>query len=636
MLRSAFVALVMISVRSAKSVNGMSIPNCTCVGCVPLTTFIQVDCSGRPDNDSDLLLAQIDSLLSNRVTEGRLMSLSITHTSLTQIPRSICRLTSLTQLHVRYNRLTSLPDNCLTNLTALSTLTADCNNITQLQDGLFDGLSRLQRLNLNHNQISSIGLEVFNSSAALTSLTDVHLRENRLTTLEPWPYFIGVNSYGSNQRSNVDLHGNRISAFTNRMGLKFSCSMKRMSLNLVFGFNKIRHLSDSIKGWNVSLTTIWCLSGYGIRRRHGRPSSKVILDGTYLDCDCIDFKLYVLMLASERSAIPFGIYCNKPDSLHRRRLASITLDQFVCELTDHCPPGCRCVHRPANSTLHVYCSNANLTALPLELPALPKSYTRYKLDFSNNRLLHRLEHRDYFVNASILDVSSCGVHTVDDWKDVFHLKHVYLHGNRLTSLPPYVASLQLSTRNLSLYNNPWTCSCKNKWMAKWLKSVSQHLLDYQYISCASPSRLRGMSLLQISDEEFCVDPTQKALAIAMSSVVGALAALCSVCVLIYRLRFRMYARWKFHPFDRDECLGEDVDFDVFISSSSDDNLPHGNRIRVKLEENGYRVCYPPRDFMPGRLILDNIYDAIVRSKRTVCLLTTSFLERLDQLLVFMT
>jgi len=117
------------------------------------------------------------------------------------------------------------------------------------------------------------------------------------------------------------------------------------------------------------------------------------------------------------------------------------------------------------------------------------------------------------------------------------------------------------------------------------------------------------------------------LAIGMSSVIGAVLVLLSVGVIVYRLRVKLYTTWKFHPFDRDECLGEDMDYDVFISCSSVDNLPHGDGIRQQLERCGYRVCYPPRDFIAGDTIFDNIYRAVVRSKRTVCLLTSHFPQR---------
>jgi len=114
----------------------------------------------------------------------------------------------------------------------------------------------------------------------------------------------------------------------------------------------------------------------------------------------------------------------------------------------------------------------------------------------------------------------------------------------------------------------------------------------------------------------------------MSSVASAVVVLLSVVVIVYRLRVKLYTKFKFHPFDRDECLGEDMGYDVFLSCSSDDNLPHGNKIRELLEERGYRACYPPRDFVAGDTIYDNIYNSVVRSKRTVCLLTEHFRQRL--------
>jgi len=137
--------------------------------------------------------------------------------------------------------------------------------------------------------------------------------------------------------------------------------------------------------------------------------------------------------------------------------------------------------------------------------------------------------------------------------------------------------------------------------------------------------------MSVSGETFCEDPASKAvkrtLSISLSSVFGVLAILLSVGVIVYRLRVRLYSRWKFHPFDRDECLGEDLIYDLFLSCSSSDNLPHGNEIRLQLEQRGYRVCYPPRDFVPGETIFNNIGNAVVRSKRTVCFLTSQFLLR---------
>jgi len=236
--------------------------------------------------------------------------------------------------------------------------------------------------------------------------------------------------------------------------------------------------------------------------------------------------------------------------------------------------------------MHVYCYNANLTILPRKLPFLSEGHYTYKLNFSNNRLLSRLEHRGYFANTSTLDVSNCGIDRVENWKELFSLNYVYLHGNRLTPLPRLVATLDVFPQYLSLYNNPWSCYCEDSWMARWLSSVSQHLLNPNYISCASPIKQRGKNILQNSDDEFCEDHVMRSLFIGIASVIVVLLIVSVIGVIVYRVRVKLYTRCthlytrcKLHPFDRDECLGEDIDYDVFISCSSVDDLPHGDGIR---------------------------------------------------------
>ena len=115
---------------------------CECFGGAPSTSLI-VDCHGDPDIDRGKLSQQLDSLLSSNLSYGHVTSLNITRTPLTHVPPSVCRLTTLTQLHLDHNRLTRLPDNCFSNLTALQRLTASNNTITEIQDGLFDGLDKL-------------------------------------------------------------------------------------------------------------------------------------------------------------------------------------------------------------------------------------------------------------------------------------------------------------------------------------------------------------------------------------------------------------------------------------------------------------------------------------------------------------
>jgi len=598
---------------------------CTCkgLGWKP-NSSITIDCHGHPDIDRGQLSQQLDSLLSSNLSYGHVMRLIIKGTPLTHVPRSICRLTTLQKLHLDYNRLTRLPDNCLSNLTALSSLSAPRNAITQLQDGLFDGLDKLAKLSLSYNQISSIGLRVFNGSAMLTSLIEVNLHNNRIHTLEPWFYYVGINGQ-LHHESVIKLGWNNISAFANKMGWKAKCGMKTVHVRLMLNHNRLKHITDILLGWNIDILTWFCLNPQ-------HRQSLFLSRNNLIECDCVDFSIYKLLA---NALVKTDTYCHMPANLVGKKVISVPLDQFICELKKHCPSGCRCVHRPANATLHVNCSNANLTALPLELPELPKSYTKYKLDFSNNRRLRYLERRPYFVHTSIMELSNCNIDSIDLelWSDLAlaNITQVFLDGNQLQSLPSSVAAVSLQKTKFSLRKNPWKCSCDARWMSEWLKSVRSRLINPNDITCSSPSRLKNRNIMSVSGEAFCADPASEAvkrtLLISLSSVFGVLAVLLSAGIIVYRLRVRLYSRWKFHPFDRDECLGEHLIYDVFLSCSSSDNLPHGNEIRQQLEQRGYRVCYPPRDFVAGEPIHDNIYSAVVRSKRTACFLTSQFLQR---------
>jgi len=607
-------------------------PKCRCYTGHNAASSLTVNCFRNPDVDRKELADKLDSLLTGNTTYGRLTSLSIVDTPLTQVPRSVCRLTTLTQLCLDNNRLALLPDSCLTNLSNLVWFSAHDNAIETLQDGVFQGLTKLQYLNLERNNISSIGLSVFATSSNLSNLFRIMLSENKLTSLEPWVYVRGfIGSFQNIVR--IYLSYNKISKFTNKMGIYGLCTTEISFAYIYLGHNKISHFIDIFKGWEVhNFEDV--ISCYHLDA--GRINFMVSYYGNNITCDCVDYYLFRESALQEIEYNSQSMKCMLTDPVTRKSSLvdgfRTPLKLFVCELTEHCPAECVCVHRPANATLHIYCSNTNLTVLPLQLPELPDNLTKYKLDFSNNQL-RRLEHRDYFASTWILDVSNCDVVSISDWDELANVPNVNLYGNKITSLPTSLLSINMTTTKLNMANNPWDCSCDNKWMSRWLASIADRLT--LKVQCYSPDRLRGKNIIEVSNEEFCVDPTReaaskaskRAMVISMPSFSGAVVVLLAMGMTVYRLRVKLYTRWKFHPFDRDECLGEDMEYDVFLSCSSDDNLPHGNGIREQLEQQGYRVCYPPRDFVAGDSIYHNIYNAVVRSKRTVCLLTSHFVER---------
>jgi len=605
---------------------------CTCDMKSSVTQIsMDIDCGqGFSNMDKEQLAHQLESMLSADQFIERLTSLSITNTPLTRVPLSVCRLVNLTSLNLDNNNITALQDNCFVNLAKLVTLSANRNSITGLQDGLLDGMQSLVTLDLSQNHISSIGLRVLSNSSDLTSLRSLNLNFNRLTSLEPWWYYRCI--LGDEKSPvTIALSRNWISNFTNKLNFHFRCNMRRPYGHLDLSWNRITHVMDIFNGWNIGDESLY-ISLLCLRNLKGaHPRMWFYFAGHYA-CDCTDFPFYKAMKAFAQDNLLDGVRCSEHgfySDIGRAFATRVPLDQFFCELSDHCPSSCRCVYRSANATLHVSCSAANLSSLPLDLPPLPKSYVRYKLDFSNNKLLRRLEHRPYVVNTSVLDVSNCSLAEINTnvLKGVSRSSVVNLRRNILRSFPRQAVTVNISVR-LLIGDNPWKCSCDNSWMIGWFQSLSRQILDPGDITCASPSRVYGRNVLKSTEEDFCVDPVKQVLTITLSVVASVGATVIITGTLLHKLRIQFYSRWKFHPFDRDECVGEDLDYDVFLSCSSADDDPHGLHILELMEAKDYRVCYHERDFLPGQRITESVGHAVERSKRTVCLISENFLRRL--------
>ena len=581
----------------------------------------------QSDVDAEQTSRQLDSMLSSEQMTASLTSLTVTNASLTRVPASVCALRNLNTLNLNGNNLSALPDNCLTAMKMLVTFSAVDNAIVGLQDALFDGLQNLVTLNLSSNEIAYIGLRVFSNASDLVSLRYVNLDFNQLTSLEPWWYYRCIHGSISSPVT-ITLEVNRITNFTNEIKFDFRCGMKVPFGRLNLRENEITHVTDIFHGWNIeTVSQVLCLQNRQVRRAH------MVFDigGHNYACDCRDFLFYKVVKIFPHISLLNGVRCsdaNLPSSFPQHELAiAVPLNVFVCEWSDRCPSSCRCVYRPANATLHVYCSASNLSSLPLDLPPLPKSYVRYKLDFSNNKLLQRLEHRSYFVNTSILDVSNCSLNEIGSavWEDLSHMKIANLRGNMIQLFPQHV-NMNIST-SLFLGANPWRCSCDSSSIIGSLQSLSDRILDPGDIICRSPTRMYGRNVLKSTEEDFCVDPVKRTLTITLSTVASISFLVVLTGVLVYKLRVKFYRRWKFHPFDRDECVGEDMDYDVFLCCSSMDYDPHGRHVLELIESNGYRVCYHDRDFLPGTLITANMTESVERSKRTLCLLSNNFMQR---------
>jgi len=258
---------------------------------------LKIDCKSRPGNVPEQLYEQLDSYIIGYVNKS-LDSLYIQNCPLTHVPRSLCQLTTLTRLYLDHNWLTELPDDCFGHLRHLTRLYAQYNIITNLQNGVYDGMTKLGSLNLSNNQISSIGNEVFSNQSNMISLRYIDLYLNRLTTLEPWWYDVGLKATNS-EKAQINLAHNNISHFTNFMGWRFHCGMPPSYVSLNFDANPINHLSDIEKGWNLSTVDMLCLIAPH-KQQSVHSNVKLILKSVNIICDCVDFSYFAFVRLSKK------------------------------------------------------------------------------------------------------------------------------------------------------------------------------------------------------------------------------------------------------------------------------------------------------------------------------------------------
>jgi TIR domain len=281
----------------------------------------------------------------------------------------------------------------------------------------------------------------------------------------------------------------------------------------------------------------------------------------------------------------------------------------------------------------VNCTSSDYHLLPAQVPRLPAGNVSYVLDFSNSKNLSRIDWRPYHVNTSVISVSGCAVVTVDEklWNGTRFLNALLLDHNQMQSLPLSIETNRSPSAKLSLGNNLWTCYCNDSWMIAWLNRIKDRLIDSIDIQCHTPSHLREKSILQLTPDDFCSVSSEE-----IFPKFGTFSLLATVLFLImltlfgaslYRVRVQLYMKWNIHPFDQDECIGEDMEYDVFLSSSSQDYETHTRNILDELESRGFKVCFHERDFHGGESIEVNMCRAIERSKRTLCLVSENFLRR---------
>ncbi|XP_076103078.1 toll-like receptor 4 [Mytilus galloprovincialis] len=186
---------------------------------------------------------------------------------------------------------------------------------------------------------------------------------------------------------------------------------------------------------------------------------------------------------------------------------------------------------------------------------------------------------------------------------------------------------------IDLSNNPLQCSCFTLPFLNWMRLSQKHFINYTQFRCTfengSFSKPNSFEEVLLNLQRDCTNHLY--LIISVSFSVLAFIAVLSAAVIYrhrWKLRYLFYtAKLKYTSHrNMEENLNEYV-YDAFISYSENDcKFVIGDCIK-HLERNGnMKLCIHHRDFIPGEEITQNIISAIQNSRKTICIISRSFLE----------
>ncbi|KAH3774335.1 toll-like receptor 4 [Dreissena polymorpha] len=245
-------------------------------------------------------------------------------------------------------------------------------------------------------------------------------------------------------------------------------------------------------------------------------------------------------------------------------------------------------------------------------------YNLVRLDLSNNNI-ERFEIRiNMLSNLLSLNFSVNSIHTLSA-----SVQHQLESNEKLNS-----------TFCVDLTNNSLTYDCNNQEFLHWLLKHKKNMFgfeNYKFITSANNA---------LNSKEFCEDIGN--LTYRCKSYTAVIVICCIVFVtfsslviggVIYKNRWKLryflfmskkrYFGYRMLP---DYTVIENYKYDAFISYSEDNIRFIRDEFLPRVETEHVSLCIHQRDFLAGNAVSDNIIQAIDSSRKTVVILSNSFLK----------
>ncbi|XP_069493308.1 toll-like receptor 13 [Ambystoma mexicanum] len=514
---------------------------------------------------------------------------------------SFASLWSLENIHLSKCKLKQIQPGAFTNLSRLRTLILERNLFEELEELIFKELKNLHYLDLSKNFLTRLNPKTF---FGLTKLKKLILWNCKLVTV-PRKTFMYVTSL-----TVLDLCSNSLIMIDDLIFEK----LKKLEILLLAG-NRISSIKPQ------GFLGLSCLRYLSLSHNNLYK----------LDPDRFRFLRALSRLDLSKNQLTWWSKYQKPSPFKELR----SLKHLDLSYQDK--------SRPEGVSIQLFEGLESLEILNLQgNPSI----------FFQNISLHPL------INLTQLDLSDMypgGIFNFrsDLLQNTRKLRHLKLNSNSLKDLPENafvsLASLEsLSLRDNTLTNisetlvgnltaltyldvnmNPLLCACENYWFQNW-STVNPHVQVPLIRSIRCFGRFEGAINFTEQDLSFCNNDIAMVIFLCTFTVT-----LATMLVTILTVKFRwvliysycMMRAWcetKFRKEARPHHL-----YDAFVSCCAEDEGWVMENVLFHLEEKGpqkYRLCFKPRDFLPGELYIDSVQNAINNSRKTLCVVSSGYLN----------
>lgn len=508
--------------------------------------------------------------------QNKLKSLRIEHNHLTKLKSCHTvkeKFNSLRNVSFRYNRILEVNGGAFSHTPKLTNLQLNINIIAYMDHKALSGLKDLETLRLDNNLLTDVYEDSFED---LTSLKTLNLRNNQLAV-------IFNNAFKSLRKLTIlDLGGNKIAqlkphAFTGLESLA----------NLYLDRNRLKRIDETLFG-----------------KLHGT-------------LQVLDLQANHILYYTEHTHSPFK---------NLTKLLDLKLDAQLPNGINLLP---RAFFRGLTSLRRLYLTNNHITGFGAETFDDLENLEILTLDnscvgiaqlkpgiFKNLRKLTAL----YAENMGIKFFSQ------EVFGNLTGLKVLHLNRNAMLTLDIGLLEKLTNLTYVDLRSCPLSCGCRNTELQNW--TVSNQRLQFPYLYNIECQGHQG-SYFHNFDTNVCYLD----LGLYLFSSTCAFTILLTIIPLLYvklywkfKYGYYVFRSWFGEQWRRLRDQEEKYNFDAFVSYNSADENWVMEQLLPNLEGSSFRLCLHHRDFEPGRDIVDNIVAAVYGSRKTICVVSQSFLR----------